>query len=190
MKLRATAATAKVTYQIKITLKHIEPMIWRRLLVPAELNLEKFHWILQMAMGWQNIQLFKFRVNNRHYTLPDFGCLDEAINARNLTLRNIMPVEKQRISYVYGENDGWEHEILLEKIMTDTTKYRRIVCLEGERACPPEDCGGILEYQEILAALDALMGEENKEFILLVNGHTQTEFDLNKINRKLKKIKL
>ncbi|QJW47929.1 plasmid pRiA4b ORF-3 family protein [bacterium BFN5] len=190
MRIKARTATAKVVYQVKVTLKHLEPIVWRRLLVPADLNLEKFHLILQVALGWQNAQLFKFIVNKRHYGLIDFEYEEPMIDAKKMTIRNIMPVEKQKIIYIYDFVDYWEHEIVLERIIPNASNYKNIMCTDGERACPPENCGGVSGYLEILATLRALVGEQDKEFIMLVNGQNPEVADLPRINRRLKRIKI
>lgn len=134
-------------YQLKITLQESNPPIWRTVEVPAHFTLEYLHWIIQEAMGWEMEHLWQFLVGKVYYSDPrywgnePFGS-DKPNDARKIKIQAVLPKEKKRIFYEYDLGDGWLHEIVLEKILPPEPKKQYPRCVGGERACPPEDCGG------------------------------------------------
>jgi hypothetical protein len=176
-------------YQLKITLKYIRPPIWRRVEVPDDVTLDELHLILQAAMGWTNSHLHQFRVGKIYYGEPsidefsDLNLKDES-KAR---LNKVLSRPKQKMIYEYDFGDGWEHEILLEKILPrdSTAKYPR--CLGGARACPPEDCGGTGGYVNFLEAISDPDHEEHDEYLDWIGGEFDPEkFDPAEFESELK----
>lgn len=142
-----------LAYQLKITLEGIRPAIWRRVIVPGNLNLARLHHVIQDAMGWEDCHLHEFVAGKRRFG-PDtedgsFGMSQE--DEKQYTLERLF-AGKGRFRYVYDMGDSWRHEILVEKV-TEVDQAIAPRCLAGERACPPEDCGGAWGYQELLDAL-------------------------------------
>ncbi len=128
-------------YQLKVTLEHIRPPIWRRIEVPSNLPLPELHLVLQAAMGWTNSHLHQFRVGKAYYGDPDideFGELNLKDESK-LRLTKLLSKPKQKMVYEYDFGDGWEHEIVLEKILPAGPAIHYPRCLGGARACPPED---------------------------------------------------
>jgi len=149
--LRAPIATKSI--QLKVTLKYIQPPIWRRLVVTDNCLLYDLHWILQAAMGWDNSHLHAFRIGAVEYVGPESTEADpEAICDEDVLLSQVIERPKQKFTYLYDFGDGWNHEILIEKIEPLAGSPPKIQCLAGARACPPEDCGGPPGYQSFLAA--------------------------------------
>lgn len=138
-------------YQLKVTLKHSKPPIWRRLLVRSDLKLAKLHEILQTAFGWQDCHLHEFDSNGARFGIPDpeFGD-DDLLDERKIKLNALLTAENQKLLYTYDFGDYWQHDIVLEKILTSDSVPLHAQCLAGKRACPPEDCGGIPGYEELL----------------------------------------
>ncbi len=138
-------------YQLKVTLKHSKPAIWRRLLVRADIKLPKLHDILQVAMGWHDCHLHEFEASGNSYGVPDpeFGS-EDMIDERKVKLSELLTTEKQRLIYTYDFGDYWQHEILLEKVLVADSAPLFAQCLAGKRAAPPEDCGGIGGYAELI----------------------------------------
>ncbi len=139
------------TYQLKVTLRGSKPAIWRRLLVPGNLNLERLHRVIQDAMGWDDSHLHSFDVGGVEYGAADSeGWGREIASEKQHTLEHLLG-EKDKFEYVYDFGDNWVHQIVVEKVMADGLPAPR--CIAGARACPPEDCGGISGYAELVAAL-------------------------------------
>ena len=194
---------SKAIYQLKVTLDVIEPTIWRRLLVPDNISLADLHEILQLAMGWTNSHLHEFTIARKSYGEPEddelgnHGVKDETLYRLNqLHLR-----EKTKFAYLYDFGDNWEHTISVEKILhpnpspTDTISkdaegIRYPVCLDGERACPPDDVGGIWGYAHLLEAMADPNQEEYDDCYEWLDGTFDPEaFDLDEVNKDLQSIK-
>jgi hypothetical protein len=133
-------------YQFKITLLDTKPAIWRRIQV-MDCTLADLHEIIQAAMGWWNYHLHQFEINGKAYSVPDpegddFGM--EFEDEADVQIGKLIPKSGRRARwlYEYDFGDGWLHEILFEGFPPIDPKAKYPLCLEGERNCPPEDCGG------------------------------------------------
>lgn len=179
-----------VVYQLKVTLKGSKPPIWRRLQVPGNISLHKLHLILQVAMGWANAHLYQFRVGGTEFGEPDpegdfYGL--KMKNSRKTELSKVAPREKTRFIYEYDFGDSWEHEILIERILPTEPGIRYPVCLAGRRACPPEDCGGIWGYADLLEIIGDPGHEEHEEMMEWLGGWFDPKaFDMDEVNGILK----
>ncbi len=141
--------------QLKIVLKYSKPAIWRRLLVKSSSSLLELHHSIQIAMGWKNCHLYEFKVDNYRIGEPneEFDDMDsKVIDARNITLAEILPGIKKFL-YEYDFGDGWLHEITVEKTVLLEKNVQYPWCLSGKLNCPPEDCGGIPGFYELLEIL-------------------------------------
>jgi hypothetical protein len=173
-------------FQIKVTLRGTKPPIWRRLEVPSELPLLGLHHILQAAMGWYDCHLHQFEAGGVLYGPPDpeFGL--ERRSERTTRLRDILRRPKDRMDYEYDFGDGWDHEVVLEKILGVEEGRRYPVCTGGRRATPPEDCGGIGGFYHLLEILgDSSHPEhaETKEW--LGREFDAAAFDMEGVNEAL-----
>jgi hypothetical protein len=143
-------------YQIKVTLLGTKPPIWRRLLVPANLTLPRLHRVLQIAMGWTNSHLYMFQAGREFYSPPDPEDLSIDPGApaddRKVRLDHVLESVRAKLIYIYDMGDSWEHSIVLEKLLPADPKLKYPVCLGGQRACPPEDCGGIPGFYDLVMA--------------------------------------
>jgi hypothetical protein len=181
----AKAATDRI-YQLKVTLARLRPPVWRRLLVPSAVSLEDLHDILQVAMGWTDSHLHQFEAKgqlygkpSREYSLP---MKDEA----RVRLGEVLLREKDSIVYVYDFGDSWTHQIVLEKIVAPSPDVKVPRCIAGARACPPEDCGGVFGYAELLKVLKNPSHPEHEEMLEWVGEDYDPEFlDLEAINKYL-----
>lgn len=161
------------TFRIKVTLKGIRPPIWRRLLVPDTLKLPEFHRVLQYAMGWQNIHLHHFTLGSQGYGIPDFFEPDDTLNERRYTIGDLLTAEHETLLYEYDFGDGWQHQVVLEKILPFDKTLELPCCLQGRRACPPEDIGGPRSYLNFLAAIKDPEHPEHEE----LRDRVGAEFD-------------
>jgi hypothetical protein len=176
-------------YQIKVTLKHSKPPIWRRIQVQGDTKLSKLHLILQTAMGWWNAHLHQFIIGNTYYgePHPDYGF--EMRDERKVKLNQIAPREKSKFIYEYDFGDSWEHELLVEKILPPEEGVFYPRCIKGKRACPPEDIGGVWGYDDFLETIKDPNHPEHEDMLEWIGGEFDPEeFDLDEVNEALKLI--
>lgn len=179
-------------YQIKVTLLGTKPPIWRRLLAPADLTLAKLHGILQTAMGWHNVHLYEFQVGKQSYGRPNpedlyFSSGPPTINDRTVRLEDVLPDVRSRLVYMYDMGDGWEHSVVVEKRLPADPDAAYPVCIGGQRACPPEDCGGLPGFYELLEAIKSPAGERGKELLEWIGAeYDPNAFSVEYVNRALR----
>jgi hypothetical protein len=173
-----------------VTLKYIRPPIWRSVVVPDNFTLGQLHDVIQVTMGWYDCHMHAFRVPRRGFGPPlrEFGSgLDGAENENTIFVGAVLIRKGQKLLYEYDFGDGWEHEVVVEKILPIDPQGKYPVCLAGARACPPEDCGSFPGYCDILEALKApRKTEEQKELLeWLEGGYDPERFDLETVNTRL-----
>lgn len=177
-------------YQLKITLKDSKPPIWRRVLVPSKFSLKKLHRVIQSAMGWTDSHLHQFQIDGRFYGVPSSEDWEEVLNESRYSLEKIAPAEKRKFVYEYDFGDGWEHVIVVEKILPLEEGKVYPVCIKGKRACPPEDVGGVWGYEEFLQAINDPEHDEHDSYLEWVGGEFDPEeCHLENINIELRQIK-
>ena len=179
-------ANSRSVYQLKVTLREINPPVWRRILVPGNTKLPDLHLMLQAAMGWANGHLHKFTVDDIDYSVPDPDFEDDMEDEKRVRLDEVCPRPNTRFSYAYDFGDYWDHEIVVEEISPPERGRKYPACTAGARACPPEDCGGAWGYEEFLAAIRDPNHEEHAEMLEWVGGSFDPEaFDLDQLNQDL-----
>jgi hypothetical protein len=170
-------------YQLKITLLDTKPPIWRRIQV-RDCTLDRLHEYVQTTMGWTNSHLHRFEVDGQLYgdpqlmeeSLHELNCRDSTITL----LSDIVPKDKRRIRfrYEYDFGDLWGHEILFEGCPKPEKDQKYPVCLEGKRACPPEDVGGVSGYAEFLKTIEDRDHEDRVDMLEWADGwFDPDEFD-------------
>jgi hypothetical protein len=155
------AGRRRSAHRFKIQLKEIHPPIWRRIEVPSTYSFWDLHVAIQDAMGWLDYHFHMFRITEpesgeRHeISIPD----DEGWHDIDIKIgweKNIADYFRKKgdaAEYEYDFGDGWIHEVKMEGIV-DREKGRRYPrCISGKRACPPEDCGGVPGYYELLEVI-------------------------------------
>lgn len=156
---------------------------WRRVQV-QDCTLDKLHEHIQTAMGWTNSHLNRFKIGEQQYADPmlmeedfeEFGYEDSTTTK----ISDILPkTGKQfRFEYQYDFGDSWEHEVLFEGVVRVDSKVKYPLCLEGARACPPEDVGGVQGYANFLEAIRDKTHEEREAMFEWVDGwFDPEEFD-------------
>lgn len=146
------ARPSLTTYQIKVSIEGSTPEIWRRLSLPGDTPLDVLHRVIQVAFGWENSHLHQFEARGRRYTNTSFGDSGGALDERRSTLAAVAPLAGSRLRYTYDFGDDWAHDVVVEAV-DPAEPEPRVVCLDGERAGPPEDSGGIFGYLNMLEAL-------------------------------------
>jgi len=183
-----TAVSAAGIWQIKITLSRTKPPIWRRLEVPGDLDLGTLHRAIQGAFGWWDSHLHVFETGVGRFGVPDreLGFRNE----RSITLSDVAPRTGDRFTYTYDFGDDWEHVIVVEKLVPRATGTRYPRCTDGRRACPPEDCGGVWGYHEMLRAGTETGCEEHPDVgswiqDMIPNGFDPEKFEVSEVNARL-----
>lgn len=208
-------------YKIKIILRNSDPLIWRRVIVPSEITFKRLHDVIQFTMGWKDYHLYDFNIKEENLRIT---CDEEAIaeydyySKIKLTKANdphgyiaklleIKPklsdkvkidkylINNKNIEYIYDFGDYWKHDVVLEEVVEDY-KYGYPICLEGVGACPPEDIGGVLGYEEFLHIFNDKNHPEHEELRQWAkNNYYKENFDVDDLNifmsntLQLKKIK-
>ena len=163
----------KRVYQFKVELEEIKPAIWRRIQVPENYNFWELHVAIQDAMGWLDYHLHVFRLSEKNGTTENvIGIPDDEFPTATPTLagwetRIVDHFYEVGITaeYEYDFGDGWLHKVTLEGILLGDADSQYPLCIEGERACPAEDCGGVPGYYRLLDALSAPDNDEYKELM-------------------------
>jgi Plasmid pRiA4b ORF-3-like protein len=186
-------ATKKTTpaevYQLKVTLRGSKPPIWRRFQVPADITLARLHDALQDVMGWTNSHLHQFVIAGTYYGVPYGDFMDlEVIDERRVKLNQVVTKVKSKFTYEYDFGDSWEHVVVLEKVLPPEPGVRYPVCLAGARNCPPEDCGGVWGYDDLVQALQKPGTPRQEELLEWIGGEFDPEaFDVGEVNRRIRR---
>jgi hypothetical protein len=181
----------KNVYQFKISLKGTRPPIWRRIQVPDYYTFWGLHTAIQNAMGWLDLHLHAFRIINPKKRIEEeIGIPDDEFDGPE---HKVLAGWKQKISryfsvknnkalYIYDFGDYWEHDLKLEKILLRDTQKNYPICVAGRRACPPEDCGGLPGYEDLLEVLSNPEHEEYETMLEWVGGEFDPEhFEVNEV---------
>ena len=162
-------------YQIKVGLRGAKPPIWRRLEVPANISLARLHTVIQIAFGWDDSHLHVFDT-----PYGSFGTADADQRHRSetsVTLEQVAPAANSTLRYTYDFGDDWDHDILVEKVLdhNEAAGYPR--CTGGRRAAPPDDCGGIWGYAELVEVLNDPADQEHNDRLEWLGLDNAAEFD-------------
>lgn len=197
-------------YQIRVYIRQISPLIWRRFLVRSDSTIADLHYTLQFAFGWSNSHLHQFLIRCKSYGIAYSGGISFSDNPNKVTLEQFNFYSKERFVYEYNFKAGWELEVRVEKTVPLNPKKIYPVCIGGCNRSPNEDCDGSLAYMELRQnyspfnieskILDILYDDEltNEEKIEECRDQAKTiyywantkEYDRNKINKSLKKFAL
>jgi len=186
--MAARRKTATKIYDLRIELKEIEPLIWRRVLVPGNITLPNLHDLLQLVMGWTNSHLHSFEVSERTFGM-DGTDLEELkmLNEKRFTLGEVLGDSIRELIYEYDFGDSWRHQITVTPITKPRSDWSYPLCVAGAGAAPPEDVGGVRGYEEFLSAINDPKHEEHNRMLEWIGGaFDPAGFDLNEINRTLR----
>jgi len=186
-------------YDLEVTLRGSEPRIWRRVLVPGATTLDRLHEIVQAMMLWEGYHLYEFQVGGgeegygaTRYGVyePTFADEEPPIDAARTTLADSAPAVGATFVYAYDFGDNWRHDIAVRSIERPDKRRPYPLCVAGERAGPPEDCGGVWGYRDLLATLERGRGEEYDDLLIWLGGDFDPNgFDRNTINRRLRALR-
>ena len=187
-----TKTNSKI-FQFKIKLCDIKPIIWRRVQVLSTDTFNDLHNIIQNSMGWYDCHLHEFILVNpktgdknrlgNDYEDDEF---DETQDEEKKTLNQYFSMDNKKARYVYDFGDDWKHDIVLEKILEKDQNKKYPQCVAGERACPPEDCGGVWGYENLLKIIADPTHKDYEEMKEWCGAFTPEAFDLSSIDLPLK----
>jgi Plasmid pRiA4b ORF-3-like protein len=152
-KARRPRAQAPGLFRLKVTLRGIRPPVWRRIEVAADTTFARLHAILQTAFDWDGSHLHVFHAGGEEIGVPDPEWNAAIANEKTIRLRDVAGRGIERLTYEYDFGDSWIHDIVIERAAHAQPGVLLPRCLAGKRACPPEDCGGVGGYAQLLEAL-------------------------------------
>lgn len=168
--------------ELEVTLRDVEPPVWRRIVVPEAIPLRGLHQVLQIAMGWDDTHLYLFAIGG-----TDYGQVDdmEELGDVDTSLADLVaPGATFRYDYDFG--DGWEHDVRVLR----TTTAEGSSCLDGARACPPEDCGGPPGYAHLLEVLAEPAHPEHDDLVEWIGRPVDPEaFDPEAVAARLRALR-
>jgi tetratricopeptide (TPR) repeat protein len=172
---------------LHIGIERIDPPIWRRIEVENILTFSELHWIIQTVMGWDNEHLYEFEVGDYRIGPPS----EDMFGNRPILPDNEVEIgqvlgRKKTFYYHYDFGDDWRHKITVEKRLPPNEDIPQALLIDGERACPPEDCGGVSGYYHILDAKTHPRRAENREYLEYFRDFKPEVFKPAGIHKKLK----
>ena len=166
------------------TLRGTKPPVRRRLVMPGTMTLGDLHRAIQAAMGWHDGHLHTFDIGGEQY--GDRHSVDDVADENRVTLNGLLRSPVVRFTYTYDFDDNWQHTVAFEKSEPAVEGESYPVCITGKRNCPPEDCGGVRGYEELLAILANPTHPEHDERIEWIGEEfNPDEFDLEIANAVL-----
>jgi hypothetical protein len=180
---------SKTAFQLSISLMDLTPTIWRRLLVPGEIKLSRLHAIFQAAMGWEDYHLHYFEIEGQRYGVPDPEWENDDIDEETVTFPDLV-ASRARFFYEYDFGDSWRHEVVVESMDPVPLILKFATCIDGQRACPPEDCGGTHGYRDLLEAIGDPDHEKHADYVDWAGRAFDPEaFDLAIVNCALQRVR-
>ena len=194
---KKTAAPTRI-YELEIELAYIKPRIWRRILVPDNMQLSTLHHVIQAVFGWENCHLHEFTIGDEQYGMVemeqefgmglDFGRTLQ--DERQFTVGQALGEHIERFDYGYDFGDDWVHIVKVRKIHHPDQGNRTPQCIAGKNACPPEDIGGPPGYAYFLKVLADPEHEEHEAMLEWVGEEFDPKgFDLDQTNARIKRLK-
>jgi pRiA4b ORF-3-like protein len=162
--------------QLKISLVGVsKPPVWRRLLVPATMRLDRLHDVIQAAMGWTDTHLHAFEAGGVDYGPPDpeLNHVDE----RRTAIGHVLSEPRDRMRYIYDFGDYWHHDVVVEKVLEAERGARYPICVTGKGRRPPEDCGGVWGYADLRETLADPAHEEHADMLDWLGLESAEDFD-------------
>jgi len=189
---RRVASITRLQVQMKIELRRVKPLVWRRLLVPQTVTLARLHVILLRTMGWEGGHLHEFEIARKRYGIPDpdWPEPESMLDERRVRLKPLLEAGARRFIYTYDFGDHWEHVVAIEDVVLPKPGATPLECTDGANACPPEDVGGEPGYEDFLKILADPSHEEHEHMKHWIGRpFDPTAFDLAEVNERLAEIK-
>lgn len=177
--------------QLRVTLAEIEPPVWRRIVVPATWNLGQLHLVIQAAFNWWNYHLHEFRIGRLRYGDPDiddgFEDSPKLFDEAEVRLCDFGRAPGTTFTYLYDFGDNWHHVVEIEQHLALDPLPKVATCVDGARARPPEDVGGVSGYEEFLAVMADPSDPEHAQMKGWCGGHFDPAwFDLARVDKDVR----
>jgi hypothetical protein len=182
---------AKKIFQFRVSLLDIEPQIWRRIQVPSTYSFWDLHVALQDSMGWLDCHLHMFHFSDSKFGeeldigIPDLDVPEDdwqCLPGWEIPIDEYFAQPGDDTLYVYDFGDSWRHQLTLEEVIDRAPRKRYPKCVGGERACPPEDCGGPMGHMDLIRILRVPSDEEHADMLEWLGGKFDPEaFDPTKV---------
>jgi Plasmid pRiA4b ORF-3-like protein len=143
------ALPTPAVYQLRLVLRGVSPLIWRRVLVRGDTTIADLHATFQVALGWPDEHLHRFVIHGKAYGVAHLGGISFHDDPRRVWLADLGLRVRERFLYGYDFTDGWQHDVRVERIMPLEPGRCYPVCIGGRRAVPPEGCGGPWAYLKL-----------------------------------------
>jgi hypothetical protein len=182
-------------HHLKISLNYTP--VWREILVPSDLRLDRLHTVIQSVMGWDDCHLHEFSNGVRGpgelrfgRPMPGDGFLladpgPPLRDERKATLMDLAPAKGSRFRYWYDFGDDWFHDVRVKDLAEAQPGAPSLRCLKAEGACPPEDCGGPPGYAHLLEVLRDPAHQEHEEVRDWIGDWDAERYDIAAVNRQL-----
>ena len=170
--------------KIRISMLHIRPKIWRELLVANSITFEDLHKIIQLAFDWTNSHLYNFDVNGTLFSLPDEEYENDDLDVKTRISKYLFS-KGQKCIYTYDFGDNWEHEIEIIDIL-EREKIQYPKCIGGKRNSPPEDCGSIPGYENVVQALKSKNKRKYRDILGWLGDYDLEKFDIDEVNEAIR----
>ena len=175
---------ARSTRVLEVSLKDIKPRIWRRFMIRADADFVDLHEAIQDACGWRNCHLFQFQ-DQKGKTLaelPGDEGDETGPDAMSTPIGPALGAKKgKKLVYIYDFGDWWEHDLEVIDVIKNSPEEFGRKLLAGERAFPPEDCGGTGGYEECVRVATGKIQE--RERLRWLDGWTPEKFDFRETER-------
>lgn len=146
---------------LRIKLVNAPVPVWREVKVPSNISLELFAYVINDAMGWENEHMHEFEIGGAKYKHTACIKMDQdmgfdygktrILDTNKYPISQFFKEKKDRMKYEYDFGDGWLHEIWLKGIREyKPNEEPAFIAYKGSGACPPEDCGGVWGYSNLL----------------------------------------
>lgn len=184
-KKKSTIRHKLKVYEFIISLTGTKPLVWRKVLAHDFIELGELHLLIQLAMGWTDSHLHSFEINGKVYTDEESAAEMDCFVADGVILGEIL--DSSRIfTYSYDFGDGWEHNVEITSVLEHDPRMNYPVCIAGENACPPEDCGGLPGFENLKNVIAGKDSEEKDELLTWLGGfYNPNTFDPNFVNKLL-----
>jgi hypothetical protein len=181
-KKTATHKKPKV-YEFTISLANTTPLVWRKVLAHEFIELPELHMLIQMSMGWEARHLYSFEINKKTYSDGESATEMNNLDDEGVLLSDALGNTKKFI-YTYDFGDHWVHQVEINQELDHDPRMNYPICIGGENACPPEDCGGIGGFEQLKVTLAGKDSKEKNEMLTWLGGfYSPTTFDPNFVNK-------
>ena len=163
LRLRKPRRNEAAIFRVRVDLESAKPPIWRRLDVRSDIGLDIFHQVLQSAFGWTDCHLHRFAIGGSPFDEDSelFLCPydveegeDDGTATKDVTLDETLSTPGDVLRYCYDYGDSWDLRIALESVRSLEESAPVAVCIDGRRASPPEDCGGLRDAADLASVLE------------------------------------